>query len=124
MKQTVFQLLHDRLESRAGLSRPPAPKFRLEDLERSEWSPQFEQLMRNRLIMGALRYGRLGAAGKKQYDRVASITKRIALYGATGNLEHLVDVANEALLEFVESRHPKRHWGTADGDGAYHTPHK
>jgi len=68
----------------------------------TEWSPEFERLMRNRLIMGAFRYGRLHGKGKPQWDRTISIVKRLAQYRVDGNREHLVDVANLALLEFEE----------------------
>ena len=45
----------------------------IDELKASEWSPEFEQLMRNRLVMGGLRYGKLGAKGKPVYDRMTSI---------------------------------------------------
>lgn len=93
----------------------------LEELARSEWSPEFERAMRARMIMGALRYGLLGAAGKPCYDRIASAHKRLDLYATTGNLEHLADVANMMQLEFVEGKHPNRHWAAQDGDGMHHT---
>lgn len=83
----------------------------------AQWSDEFERLMRNRLIMGALRYGPLGARGKPQYDRVASIKKRLDKYAADGNLEMLVDAANLALLEFVEGRHEKRHMRAVGVEG-------
>lgn len=85
----------------------------LDELRKSEWSPEFEQLMRNRLIIGAFRYGRFGTP-RPQYDRMASITKRAGLYATDGNLEHLVDIANLALVEFVEGRHPLRHFAAQD----------
>ena len=87
----------------------------------SERNEIFEKLCRNRLIMGAMRYGRLGSPGKAKYDRIASILKRIGLYASTGNQEHLVDVANECLIEFTEPSRPGgAHWESqADG---YHTP--
>lgn len=123
-RRLVHDLLRDRLEAAAGLGAPPDPGRAarvLADLERSEWSPKFERLMRNRLIMGGLRYGLLHAPGKKQYDRVASVVKRVRLYAETGNLEHLVDCANECLLEFEESHHPLKHFGAGDGEHVYHT---
>jgi hypothetical protein len=70
--------------------------------------------MRNRLIVGALRYGLLNAPGKRQYDRIASIQRRLETYRKTGNLELLVDTANLALCEFVEGKHPHRHWASED----------
>jgi hypothetical protein len=90
----------------------------LESLQQSEWSPKFETLMRNRLVMGAFRYGLLGDPAKPRYDRVASIRRRLDKYVQTGNLEHLVDVANTALLEFVEGEHPNRHFHSID-DGEH-----
>ena len=81
---------------------------------KSEWSKEFEQLMRNRLIIGALRYGKIHAKGKPQYDRVRSMIKRLSNYQETGNMELLVDVANLCLLEFVECGHPKKHFYALD----------
>lgn len=89
-----------------------------EELRESEWSKEFEQLMRNRLILGALRYGRIGAANKPQYDRVSSMIKRLSKYQETGNKEFLVDVANICLLEFVECNHPNQHFHAID-DGEH-----
>jgi hypothetical protein len=91
----------------------------LSELVRTDWSPEFERLMRNRLIQGSFRYGRLGKdkAGM-QFDRVASIKRRLANYEATGNIENLVDIANTALLEFVEGIHPAKHFHSTD-DGVH-----
>jgi hypothetical protein len=83
-----------------------------------QWSPRFEQLMRNRLVMGAFRYGLLGDPNKPQYDRVKEIHRRIDKYVETGNLELLVDVANMALMEFEEGTRPKRHLNAVD-DGEH-----
>ena len=87
--------VHDQLRAdvhrRAGVDLGTAS---IADLRRSEWSPEFEQLMRNRLAMGAMRYGRLHAVGKPAYDRVPSMARRLQQYAETGNLELLVDVAN------------------------------
>lgn len=100
----------------AGMPEQDPESFAIEDLRRSEWSADFEQLMRNRLVMGAFRYGKLGAQFKPQWDRMWSIAKRAAEYERTGNLELLVDIANLCLLEFVEGRHPNRHFEVLQGD--------
>ena len=84
----------------------------------AQWSPVFEQLMRNRLIVGAYRYGAIGAQVKPPYDRIDSCLRRLRQYHETGNLELLVDVANLCLLEFVECRHPRKHWHSTD-DGEH-----
>ena len=85
-----------------------------EDLWRTEWSPRFEAAMRARLVMGALRYGRLHSEGKAQYDYVGAIESRLKVYRKTGNIEILVDIADLALLEFEDGRHPKRHYRALD----------
>ena len=88
----------------------------LASLRRTEWSPAFERLMRNRLLMGAFRYGRMGTPGKPVYDRISDIVRRVEQYKKTGNDELLVDAANLCLLEFVEGVHPQKHFeGTDDG---------
>lgn len=91
----------------------------LESLRDSEWSGEFETLMRNRLLMGSIRYGKIHQQGKSKYDRVSSMTKRLDMYNKTGNKEHLVDVANLCLLEFEECHHPDAHFAAID-DG-HHT---
>ena len=112
---TAHDVIRARLLARAGLVDRPAPKFTLDELAASEWSPEFERLMRNRLIMGALRYGKLGEPNKPAYDRFKSMFKRLLAYRDTGNLELLVDIANLCLVEFVDGKHPKRHWHAVDG---------
>jgi hypothetical protein len=94
---------------------PEEPTGReIDDLQRTEWSKTFEIFMRNRLVMGALRYGKLRDPRKPKFNRVGAIVRKLMLYQDDGNLEHLVDVANLALLEFEEGQHPKRHWAAAD----------
>jgi hypothetical protein len=87
-------------------------------LRHSEWSDAFEQAMRARLVLGAFRYGRLHAPGKKQYDRTGGVVAKIEEYNRTGNLESLVDAANGCLLEFEEGCHPRRHFASVD-DGKH-----
>lgn len=84
----------------------------LEELQKTEWSEEFEKYMRIQLIVGGLRYGRLAhtkeaQAKKKKYDYIGELKKRADLYLSSGNKEYLVDVAACAMLEFVqEFNHP------------------
>jgi len=97
-------------------------KIDLESLKKTEWSVDFEALMRNRLVMGAVRYGIMGHGsipkGKPTYDRIESIRKRLNFFEESGNAEYLVDRANIALLIFEERQHPNFHFDAKD-DG-YH----
>jgi len=86
----------------------------LERLKKTQWSEEFEQLMRNRLVMGAFRYGVFGKKGKPKYDSISSIIKIAKQYRKTGNTELLVDIANLALVEFIEGNHPLKHFKALD----------
>jgi hypothetical protein len=93
----------------------PRPMPDLDSLRQSEWSSEFEQLMRNRLIMGYFRYEPLIEKIKsRRYKMFDYLKTKVALYEKTGNKEALVDIANMALLEFVAPSHPAAHWGPLD----------
>jgi len=114
--QTEHQIIRQRLLERKGLTEPAEPKWTLENLEQ-EWSQEFEEHMRNRLMMGALRYGGLNNPNNKggEYGfNIGEIVKRTGLYMRTGNAEYLADIANFALAEFVQRPHPKFHFKSID----------
>ena len=96
----------------------PSPPHLNDDypvLQKTEWDSKFEQLMRNRLIMGSFRYGRLANNHKHNYDFISYATKKLELYKETGNLECLVDIANLMLLEFhVSEKTGRGHWSPED----------
>ncbi len=108
-------IMRDRLLRKAGVT-----KTTLNELRESEWSPRFEQLMRNRLIMGSFRYQPFSEKRAKpwKYDTAAEAIIRINRYKADGNTEHLVDAANMCLLEFEFGKHPKKHFSSID-DGEH-----
>jgi hypothetical protein len=93
----------------------------LDTLRERQMSKRFITLMENRMIMGYFRYGdwRSGNQGKT-YDRVGSMITRLKAFQQDGNLEHLVDVANLAMIEFEISDHPNAHFKAQD-DGEHVT---
>jgi hypothetical protein len=111
---TVTQYLRSRLHAHIITTPVGDKRESLDSLRRTEWSPLFEKLMRNRLLVGRFRYGRMDDPAKGDYDMLSSIRDRLKAYERTGNLEHLVDVANLALVEFVHSRHANRHFDAGD----------
>ena len=120
--RSVHHQLSERLHQRAGLTKPARAKFNpldLSRLEQTEWSSTFERLMRNRLIMGAMRYETFEEKRQRKagthWDLVASITKLVNKYEATGNTEYLVDAANYCLLAFEFDPHPTKHFEAVDG---------
>lgn len=105
MVKTITQHIRDHLLE-LGMS--------YTELCKSEWSPRFEKLMRNRLLVGAFRYGKLNDPNKPEWDRIERIERCCKNYKETGNTEHLVDGANMFLLEFEEGKHPNKHFKASD----------
>lgn len=117
MSKTVHDFLRERLLAKAGIFEllPPAPT--LDEVAKIQSCPQFEQYRKNRMIMGFFRYGSLAdQIGKSKYDNVGSIARRLALYNKDRNREHLVDIANLAMIEFAT--HPDYPFNAVD-DGEH-----
>ena len=114
--KTERQFLDELWRDLAGVPPLPEPLQMppLEELRQTEWRPDFEALMRSRLLIGAFRYGRICAKDKPKYNRIAAAHKRLAEYERSGNLDAIVDVANFMLLEFAEGEHPLRHFASGD----------
>lgn len=74
------------------------------------WCHQFFQLMRNRLLMGHLRYG----PAKGKHDFIRAIKSKLLIYEQTGNTEMMVDIGNYAMLEFRRPSHPSGHFQAQD----------
>lgn len=61
----------------------------------------FKEFMKNRLVMGAMRYGKLHDFQRTHYDYMSGVLRYLNKYLDTGNYELLIDVANYALIEAV-----------------------
>ena len=115
MDKRVFDYIREHLHKRANLSPPPKLPS-LAHLKKISWNQKFEQLMRNRLIIGSFRYETFDQ--KKltgdRYDYAKYIRTKLSYYEDSGNTEALVDIANLALLEFSFGSHPKKHFYALD----------
>ena len=74
----------------------------LDELKKSEWVPEFIKYMLNRMVMGFFRYGYIHTQPLDRYDFVAEIERRLNLYKKDGNLEHMVDIGNLAMIQFFK----------------------
>lgn len=86
----------------------------LDELIATETNDTFMQLMRNRLVMGAFRYGRMKDKEKGEYKLLESLKRKLNMYQQTGNLEYLVDAANYLLLEFTYPHVDNPHFNATD----------
>lgn len=93
----------------------------LDDLLTSEWSSEFEEKMRNRLVMGAFRYGRISDNVDNNYNWVDNAILRLEEYKETGNTENLIDIANYMMVEFMVGKHPKKHFYFKDDESIHLT---
>ena len=105
---------------KSPLNKPLKKIPSLEELKISQWCPELEKLQRNRLIMGAFRYGLLEDQDFNKYDLVLEIKKRLERYIKTKNLEYLVDTNNMCLLQFIKGKRLGQKLKSID-DGE-HTP--
>jgi len=119
--KTTHRIMWDRLYIKLGLD-PRQKTYTVPsciELKQTQWSKPFETYMRNRLLMGYYRYGLLGSPEKGLFDNMNSALRRIKLYKETGNQEHLVDIANLCMIEFLHPNHKNPHF-LAQDDGAEH----
>ena len=86
----------------------------LEELKQTEYCDEFDELRRNRMVMGAFRYGRLSNPDKWKYNFIEGLRKKLWAYVDTGNTENLVDAANYLMLEFMQPSHPNAHFRAED----------
>jgi len=116
---SLHDILRDKLLRKAKvIVDKPKPLISLAELQISEWSKDFETLMRNRLIIGNFRYGPFNKQNRSTKQVLDAIIKRSVEYLKTGNDELLVDVANLCMKEFAVGRHPKKHFKSVD-DGEH-----
>lgn len=93
------------------------PKLSLQEIEKSQWNLKFEELRKNRMILGWFRYGFI-TGNKKKYANIESAILRLKKYQETGNSEFLVDAANLCMIEFTQENHPNFHFNSVD-DGIH-----
>ena len=90
-----------------------------EDILKTEFSEDFIEKMRNRMVMAFYTYGPIvqnvcRENKEDNTDEIVGLKKRVEMYEKTGNTEWLVDAANFAMIEFMYPQHPKAHFRATD----------
>jgi hypothetical protein len=69
----------------------------------TEYSSRFDDIRKNMMVVSYYKYGALkdNYGTYKCMDALGNIEKRIQKYKETGNTEFLADVANFAMIEFL-----------------------
>jgi len=106
---------------KCGLPEKEPQQLDIESLRVTQWSEDFEELMKNRMVLGTFRYGDFRAPDAPKYDRIGSAIRRLNRYLETGNKEFLVDTANLCLIEFEKPNHRNAYFESID-DGEHVKP--
>ena len=85
----------------------------LKTILKTEFSEDFIQKMKNRMITSYYKYGPL-EQNVATVNEIRSLRERLELYETTGNTEWLVDVANFAMIEFMYPKHKDAHFKATD----------
>ena len=70
---------------------------------KTEYSERFDKIRKDMMVMSYFKYGPLkdNYGTYKCMDAIGNIKKRLAKYEETGNTEFLADLANFAMIEFM-----------------------
>jgi hypothetical protein len=86
----------------------------------TEYSEEFNKLCKDSMVMSYYKYGPVALNYPDNVDAIKTIEERLALFKQDGNIAHLVDVANQAMIEFKHPRHPKAHYKGKDSGPRLH----
>ena len=115
--RTVSELIREHLlsgiESLDPLPRPVSLEY---VFSRQTLIEEFEVLRRNRLANGFYRYHHNFHSGERgKYNSIDSAIDRLRRYKRDGNQEHLVDVANLCMVEYIQPAcHSEPHFTPTD----------
>lgn len=73
----------------------------------TEFCEEFVELMKNRMVMGCMKYGLVSKYKREDLDNRDEIKNcrfRIRAYLDSGNPEYLVDAANFLMIEFMQMK--------------------
>ena len=88
-----------------------------EQILNRDWSIDFIEGMKNRIVMSHHKYGWMSETYPNHLaDAIGSLEMRLAAYKKTGNTEFLMDIANFAMIEYMFPQHDNAHFDPLSGD--------
>lgn len=84
------------------------------EILKTEYCPEFDEIRKKQMATSYFKYGPVAQNYPQNVDAIASAKLRIEKYEQTGNTEYLADAANELMIEFMRSSHPKAHYAPSD----------
>ena len=89
----------------------------MDEILESEFSLDFVEKMKNRMLMSYFKYGFVyDNCSNGKVDALVNLERRVEKYRETGNTEWLVDAANFAMIEFMYPQHKDAHFRATDSD--------
>lgn len=86
-----------------------------EAILKTEYSTEFDELRKNRMVMSHYKYGFIKEnAQKRSVEYIPTLEKRLQAYKDTGNTEFLADIANFAMIEYMYPQHENAHFKATD----------
>ena len=83
---------------------------------RRDFSEDFFAKMKGSMLQSHYKYGWVSDTYPELADAIACLKQRLELYEKDGNIDHLVDVANFAMIESMYPRHPNAHFERLSSD--------
>ena len=88
----------------------------IKEVLETEFSEEFTQGMRDRMVVSYYKYGPIIDAYPNKVNAIESLKLRLDKYAETGNTEYLMDVGNFAMIEFILPNHKKAFYKATDSD--------
>lgn len=88
----------------------------LDEILKTEFSADFVQMMKNRMVVSFHKYGPLADAYPHKVNAIESLKQRLNKYAETGNTEFLIDAANFAMIEFMRPSHEAAFFRATDSN--------
>ena len=89
----------------------------IDEILKLDYNADFDEKCKQAIVMSHYKYGEVKAnytGSPPNVDCAKTLEERWALYKLTGNTQYLIDVANQARIEFTYPQHPKAHYQPKD----------